>query len=452
MKIAGLRLKNYKQFEDIYLDFTGPDGKPLNKVCFIGRNGTGKSTILNLLMEMLDNLRPPNFDRNSYFFLKIFIENKFYFILSSIHIQELVVFTEGIEKEQGWFDRLVSLKNINQAVKMFDNYRMPIQTRNEIFDRFDLHKKQDLIIYSPAESNENNNMQIKDVPETNLNNALVLFNEFPKKHTISDQNAGEFWKILIYQIKKRENEREKFENKPQNLNKTKKQLIQEFDQQNPKILEKIADLWNKILDPAGLEFDLENASNPIQLNDNLKAYIRLKSTKERINYNQLSTGIRNFMFRLGHIYSLYFNREVKNGFLLIDEPENSLFPDFLIELVDTYLDIIKDKNDESNTQFFASTHSPIIAAQFEPYERIVLEWNEKGAVDAYKGEAPAGDDPNDILSKDFKMRNLMGKKGQQMWKEYVALRNKLIHTSDEKKKTELISKINKIGELYNFEV
>ncbi|MDF1546970.1 MAG: AAA family ATPase, partial [Bacteroidales bacterium] len=309
-----------------------------------------------------------------------------------------------------------------------------------------------LIIYSLAESNENNNMQIKDVPETNLNNALVLFNEFPKKHTVSDQNAGEFWKILIYQIKKRENEREKFENKPQNLNKTKKQLIQEFDQQNPKILEKIADLWNKILDPAGLEFDLENASNPIQLNDNLKAYIRLKSTKERINYNQLSTGIRNFMFRLGHIYSLYFNREVKNGFLLIDEPENSLFPDFLIELVDTYLDIIKDKNDENNTQFFVSTHSPIIAAQFEPYERIILEWNEKGAVDAYKGEAPAGDDPNDILSKDFKMRNLMGKKGQQMWKEYVALRNKLIHTSDEKKKTELISKINKIGELYNFEV
>lgn len=64
--------------------------------------------------------------------------------------------------------------------------------------------------------------------------------------------------------------------------------------------------------------------------------------------------------------------------MLLDEPENSLFPDFLLNLIETYQEVMIDKNGENNTQFFVSTHSPIIAAQFEPYERIVLEWNDEG--------------------------------------------------------------------------
>ena len=216
-------------------------------------------------------------------------------------------------------------------------------------------------------------------------------------------------------------------------------------------MNKLSKIWNKILDNAGLEFDIEGASKPIQLTDNLRAYIRLKETKERINYNKLSTGIRNFIFRIGHIYSLYFNREIKKGFLLIDEPENSLFPDFLFDLVETYQEIVIDKNGKNNTQIFMATHNPIIAAQFEPYERIVLEWNEQGYVDAHKGTAPAGDDPNDVLMKDFKLRNLMRKKGQEMWEEYLGLKKKLRKTQDNKEKEHLMQEILKIGGDYNFE-
>lgn len=227
--------------------------------------------------------------------------------------------------------------------------------------------------------------------------------------------VSDFWKILIYWIKERENEREAFENKTENIDKTKRQLIEEFDKINPQILNKIAKLWNKILDKAGLEFDIQNAKKPIQLNDNLQAYIKIKNTGERIEYHQLSTGIRNFIFRLGHIYSLYFNRVVKRGFVLLDEPENSLFPDLLLNLIETYQEIMIDKNGENNTQFFVSTHHPLIASQFAPEERIILEWNEDGSVSAFKGEAPVGDDPNDLLTKDFKLPHLMSKKGQEAW-------------------------------------
>nr|MBP7284499.1 AAA family ATPase [Leptospiraceae bacterium] len=46
MKICKVYIKGFQQFEDLELDFTNPKtGEPLDKICFIGRNGTGKSTI-----------------------------------------------------------------------------------------------------------------------------------------------------------------------------------------------------------------------------------------------------------------------------------------------------------------------------------------------------------------------------------------------------------------------
>jgi predicted ATPase len=266
------------------------------------------------------------------------------------------------------------------------------------------------------------------------------------------RNIIEFWKLLIiYLIKKRENDFREYESQEENQNKTVKTVKEEFDRVNPKILNKLSEIWNKILNRAGLEFDVANASNPVQLTDNLKAYIVNKSTKKTIPYNALSTGIRNYIFRIGHIYSLYFNREVKRGFLLLDEPENSLYPDFLFDWMETFLEIIKDKNGENNTQVFISTHNPIIAAQFEPYERIILEWDENAHVISRKGKSPVGDDPNDILTNDFELKNLMGKEGLAMWDHYVDLKKKLRHAISKEDKEKIISEMNRIGSDYNFD-
>ena len=136
---------------------------------------------------------------------------------------------------------------------------------------------------------------------------------------------------------------------------------------------------------------------------------------------------------------------------MVDEPENSLYPDFLFDLVETYLEVIKDKNGENNTQFFVATHNPIIAAQFAPYERIILDWNNDGTVSARKGTAPIGDDPNDILTSDFELKNLMGKEGLKMWEKYVDLKKQLHRAKNKDEKDNLIAEISRIGSLYNFE-
>jgi len=224
----------------------------------------------------------------------------------------------------------------------------------------------------------------------------------------------------------------------------------EFNKNNPEILKEISELWNKILEKVGLEFDYKNAIIPTQLNENLMSYIKLKSTKENLKYSDLSTGIRNYIFRIGFIYSLYFNRKIDNGFLLIDEPENSLYPDFLYDLIEDYWKAITQNN--SSTQFFVATHNPIIATQFEPEERFILKFDDEGKVIAHRGTTPIGDDPNDILIKDFAVRNILGKEGLEKWERFVELKVLIKQTDDEEKKEILIDEYLKIGSEYNFSI
>ncbi len=43
MKIAKIILKGFQQFENFQLDLSNPEtGEPVEKICFIGPNATGK--------------------------------------------------------------------------------------------------------------------------------------------------------------------------------------------------------------------------------------------------------------------------------------------------------------------------------------------------------------------------------------------------------------------------
>jgi predicted ATPase len=56
MKIKYLEIKNYKQFKDLTLDLTYPQGhkkagEPLDKICIIGQSGTGKTNLLEIITK-----------------------------------------------------------------------------------------------------------------------------------------------------------------------------------------------------------------------------------------------------------------------------------------------------------------------------------------------------------------------------------------------------------------
>jgi predicted ATPase len=439
MKICKIIIKDFQQFKNFELDLTHPEtGEPLDKVCFIGSNGTGKSTLLKDLNDLIcakSNERLRKGVDNNYT-LKIIYEVK---QNDDLHFEGNIRNGEKINIPVGvltFYNRgeLSQVGYVSQTL-------LPFSTESA----FTLENNaNDLAIYVPSEQNDNVFNNINDVPNTSLNEALKLFKDFPFKHEVSSNTISQFWTLLIYLIKNRESEMIKLQEKPENQDKTIKQLKDELDKIHPKILEGLAEIWNKILAKAGLEFDVEKASTPVQLTENLQAYIKLINSDTKIPYNQLSSGIRNFIFKVGHIYSLYFNRNIERGFLLIDEPENSLYPDFLYDLIEIYQNVIQ------NTQMFIATHSDILAAQFEPYERFILEFDEHGYVQARRGTAPVGDDPNDILYKDFQVKNLMGKKGIEKWERYIELKTRIPRTDNKVEKKKLISEFMKIGNEYNF--
>lgn len=463
MKICKIYIKGFQQFQDVILDFTHPEtGEPLDKVCLIGSNGTGKTTILNLIKDSLKRVSSP-FSKSSR--SNILAENP--------GITDSVIIIEYRDKYTYFTDFFHSYVDISTRIHE-DSFRY--LSTSHIFDADTFHSLSDhdsvrsffnqtkdysqqlpytvdnqnfLKILSTFEGETNGYATIEDVPKTNVNEAIKLFDNLPTEAVISPDTVNDFWKLLVFNLKKREDDRRIFEETDENMQRIKADLVKEFNSKNPNVLEELAAVWDKILNKAGLFFNYKVAKSPVQLHENLHAYICLKGTDKVVPYSQLSSGIRDYIFRVGHIFAMYFNREVDRGILLVDEPDNSLFPDFVTDLLGIYKQITTDKRGENHTQMIFATHNPLFAAQFEDYERVILSWNEDGSINATKGVSPIGDDPNDILVNDFQSE-IINEAGRKKWDEYIELKKKLSHTEDIDEKMKLASVINKIGRLYNY--
>ncbi|NEP54073.1 MAG: ATP-binding protein, partial [Moorea sp. SIO3C2] len=372
MKILGLRVKHYHQFQNFYLNLTEPaEGNALEQVCLIGANGTGKSTLLKLLSLFLQHGQPMWTDQSVEFLSVIAIhlqlDHQRLWILKH-HFYHPIVLLDTVAIEDYWSQFWVAATEQKLAAAKNQVVRVRFSNQQSLLEKIRLRANAaDLAIYATPDGRSLLNAEL---PTTNLDQASGFFNNFKAFHISSYDQVEDFWNVLIYQIKKRERDELLFFSNPDTQKLTVEQARQQFNAQNPEILTALADQWNLILAKAGLAFDVENAVIPVQTTENLQAYIKSIKTGAQIPYNALSTGIRNFIFRLGHIYSLYFNRPVERGFLLVDEPETSLFPDLLYDIVARYQSIIQ------NTQFFVATHSPIIAAQFKPEERSILEFDD----------------------------------------------------------------------------
>ena len=449
LQIVQLRLKNYRQFKDACFDFIDHEtGEALDRVCFIGANGTGKTTILELLSKFLNNkgdninqindslvcLKLRNEEGENFFVLEVVLESGLYRSYLSEKVEKILHWRNLFDADDTEFKG-----RFEYFWKIHTQFAIP---KKDVIKQLEDNSFNLAIYASPDGSSflpRNSRL-----PLTTLDKALKLTKVFPTYHQFSHSDVSSFWEVLIYQIKQRERHYIDFLNSEDIRQLSVAEAETKFNNEYPEILVEIAKLWNIILEPAGLEFDIENAKIPVQLNENLEAYIRLKNSKEIVPYNQLSTGIRNFMFRLGHIFSLYFNREIERGFLLVDEPELSLFPDLLFDIVAWYESIIH------NTQFFVATHSPMVAAQFKASERFILEFDDSGYVQVRQGISPEGDDPNDLLMSDFSVRSLYGKVGQEQWQRVLELRKEIKQTEDIDLKTELLDEYMGIINAYNF--
>lgn len=436
LRIRQLKLKGIRQFRDVTLDFTDPKtGKPLDRVCLIGGNGTGKSTILRLLAcEKVLGI-PSTMPRWGAKLGKN----------ASIQIE----FED--ETRACLFGSLNQLKwgtNEYPATVFYDEMEAcPIAFSEVEKQREWVSKLQNLVtVYCPPDSEvAPNSAKITDLPTTNLNSALRFLKKPPSKFIVGQDKVADFWLLLIALIKDREARLIEYNRLPENQHRTIAEVEKEFLLKNPDILRELATSWEPILQKAGLKFDYEKASKPVQLTDNLKAYIHLAEDNAVLPYAELSTGIRHFLFRLGHLLTIFRYHREQGGVVLIDEPENSLYPDFLFDLQSYY------ERTAPGAQMFFATHSPIIAAQFRPEERFILEFDPDRGVMIRRGVTPEGDDPNDVLLKDFAVRTLYGQKGLASWNRFRELNRLIEIESDPNARKSLLKEYLELGRNYNFD-
>ena len=447
MKITGIDIGEYRQFKNIKFDFTYPAdhekaGQPLDKVCFIGQSGTGKTTLLNIIRDFFEiihdgyRLSTPGFKNPipSTIHYNTFKNNVAIYML--INDDSISFSNENLLKRNpvgSSSAQWINSNNKYEKIKVYSKFCIFLkESVSREADAFLFDQKDQPQTFSDFVKTDTQIEKEKEAREERINQAGSK-----KVVSFGDMESLATWQYLLKDI---DNYDEASRTLVMNLvqgaqsasaSKVMEEL-QKWIANTPNARTELAEkCLNPILNKFFLEVDTNAGSVPIALRTQ-------QGTK--IDSSYLSTGTRQLLATAIPIYKF----DTTDTVILFDEPERSLFPDIQRILIDYYTSLAP------KAQFFFATHSPIIASAFEPCERFILYFDGNGEVKFHNGVAPEGDDPNDILSEDFGLDELMLPKGLEEYKRYRKLAVEIRNEKDDKRKDELIIERAKLGDLYRF--
>lgn len=357
MKITKLSIKDFHQFKSLEVDLTYPkghkkEGEPLDKVCFIGQSGTGKTTLLKLIGGHTYTIGRLFEEYNAEDFKDVTITRKIGEITAEIKAI--------IEEEEG--EKKITYNWVNFSKKgekiEFEKARDEVITlRNKIKNQF---------IYFPAE------LKFDTPTSTEKDIAGKKVIDF------SNYNLGDVWNIVLAEIQKYREKllvfKQNIANVAQEENvdilKIQKE-IKKLESWQKKEKNPLASLADDCLDPLLKHFNLKIKKEFEFQKQSDFSFISVEDFEgNTIPQNLFSTGTKQVIFSAVPLYLL----KPEDALILFDEPERSLYPNIQKILVDYYTRLAK------NSQFFFATHSPIIASSFEPWEIVELKFDKNGKV------------------------------------------------------------------------
>ena len=426
MKLKSLHIDSYRHLQNISFDFTYPEdhpksGQPLEKICIIGQSATGKTSVLELIRDNFSTLS-----------LLRSIKKKFLADAYKLNFSGQITYLckDGLLE----MNNESIIKNENEYINGLEGGEIDYLL-NEllilIYFSSEIISKETIKLFNKNPIDILNGLPLENYSRLKANNRGINFiYEF-------GQNVNEeIWFSILYKIldyRKRFTQlASEIINKGAigDINKLSKQF-NKWSETNPNPLIQFAEKFNPILNKLNLEIDLVNTEFIIPIKSKIK--------DEVIPISGLSTGTKGLLLSMFPLYEL----DTKDALVLIDEPERSLFPDIQIDLMQQYQKLAPE------AQIIVATHSPFIAASFDPEERFILYFDNKGEVAVRRGESPKGDDPNDMLRNDFNVDyyNEFGKKAYQ---DYLNLKTKAKQETEPEKKKELIIELASLGDKYNF--
>lgn len=323
MKIRKLEIKNYKIFDEVMFDFTDKNGNTKDAIIIAGLNGTGKTTVLELINDILGGNIIKNIEKN----FEIFIELDF----------------SGI----GWYDKFLSQIEYSQ---------------NEFLSEFSIKDNFLKIYYNHS------NSKLK---------TIIDFQKFAKIFNDLQKNLNEKVKgIYKYSNDKfKPKSKRDFSNFFQevsfhtNKNDMKNLILKPINKQ---IYKNLNTPPKEIIDRELME--LNSIFKQIKFNSrltNIEADELIFTSKNghNIKFEDLSSGEKQVCFAGFFLSKL----NISNSMIVVDEPEDSLHPSWQNEILNFY------KSVGTYNQIIIATHSPQIIASAKP-EQVYLLKTEKDKI------------------------------------------------------------------------
>ena len=279
MKIKNLHIKEFKGLRDISINFEN-NNKVLNLAVLAGTNGTGKTRVLESILEYFQDYIYHNYKRNS---------------------NKIEMYFE--EKEKICRDNVGNEMELYAGLKEF-SYNETNNPRNE--KHIKIKKELDIlpkVIYVPTEIN----FQKMDIAITNLVQKYEFLN-IVNTNLIKDIPSYIATKMISEMFK---NKNEKVED----------------------IQRKVFDEINEIFENLNIDVKVEDISQ-----DGRNITLFTNSSGDEFDINELSSGEKQLFLRTLAIKML----NPENSIILIDEPELSLHPKWQQRIVDVYKKIGKN--------------------------------------------------------------------------------------------------------------
>ncbi|MEX2578254.1 MAG: AAA family ATPase [Verrucomicrobiales bacterium] len=388
LQIARILLSRLQPFSYCAIDLTDPEtGDPLTDVCLLGVDDAGKSVLLSQLCHSVDLAVPPD-------------------VPDPASAREALVLTQF-----KWNDRLVYQARrgsprqnspadvlwLNESVHEIDGWH-DLGENPPGFDEFrerfgHCGLGEDEVPPQPPRAFFGADSSLVDSCDTKTLHAFL--------ESIVDEREREYRSFLEL---------------PENRERTVAEAEEEFETARPSLLPVLQDLWSSML------------HKPIRINPEKCAVSPAADVAAR--------GAQSLLLRTGCLLRQCFRRPDEAGFLFLDEPETGLHPAAALNVVKLYRSILGTRR----TQLFAATHSPLIASQFSPQQRVRLGSGDGDRVAASRGIAPEGSDPNQILKRDFEIEEALGKKTSSV--EQTLQAGRAAHDIDEQDEDELADLID----------
>ncbi len=354
MKVTRIAIKNFNQFNDIDIDLTYPkghtkEGQPLDKVCFIGQSGTGKTTLLKFIGGFI----VPYPD-----------------IVNSLLNSNNFLFPNDIKIELKFQSDFIRVTPFISTNKMELNFKRTFLSGGDLDE---IHRKMVNNYF------DNHNCSLIYFP-SNLDLKKNKIDDFRPKRGVWDfEQIGveKIWNTILSDVQYYHEiyitERQKIVDViEQNSDiETIKRVVAELENWKSKTNNPIINIADNCLDFLLAAFNLRVKREFEFTKKEDIGFIKIEDFNgKEVPFDLWSTGTRQLLYSALPLYLL----KPKDTIILFDEPERSLYPDMQRMIIDYYSSLTKD------SQFFYATHSPIIASSFEPWEIVELKLDENGHV------------------------------------------------------------------------